>query len=131
MNIKLFAVAIFAAFALSACVQRPPTVYPGATVDVTGKKPQLLERRERVAGGECVAVLRYNPLDERSFTVEVDKAASENSNCLVEDAKDKLFVNGQPLQHAESITFGTGTTTCYGPPIPSPPRCVCTRRPCP
>jgi hypothetical protein len=48
-----------------------------------------------------------------------------------------LFVIGpqnkrEPLQeNSGSITFGTGTTTCYGPPIPSPPRCVCKALPCP
>jgi hypothetical protein len=38
----------------------------------------------------------------------------------------------QPVQAVnEWITFGEGTTTCYGPPIPSPPMCVCTAAPCP
>jgi hypothetical protein len=34
-------------------------------------------------------------------------------------------------ENSEYITFGGGTTTCYGPPSPSPPRCVCTATPCP
>ena len=45
-----------------------------------------------------------------------------------------LFVNGEPLRYNDSphgITFGNGTTTCYGPPIPSIPKCICTRAPCP
>jgi len=48
-----------------------------------------------------------------------------------------LFVVGpqnrrEPIREVnEYITFGSGTTTCYGPPIPSPPRCVCTALPCP
>jgi hypothetical protein len=48
-----------------------------------------------------------------------------------------LFVVGpsnrrEPLRvNSEYITFGDGTTTCYGPPIPNPPRCVCTAQPCP
>jgi hypothetical protein len=48
-----------------------------------------------------------------------------------------LFVTGpggareRLRENSEYIVFGEGTTTCYGPPIPSPPVCVCTRMPCP
>jgi hypothetical protein len=131
MKLRFLMLGICAVGALHACTPSPIVFPPGTIAAETGYKPQLLERRERVAGGQCVVVLRFDPSDQRKFLVEIDKQQSENSSCMVEDAPGKLFVNGEPLQHAESITFGTGTTTCYGPPIPSPPRCVCTRRPCP
>jgi hypothetical protein len=49
-----------------------------------------------------------------------------------EGSAPRLLVNGEPLvENTGSITFGTGTTICYGPPIPSPPVCICTKKPCP
>jgi hypothetical protein len=84
-----------------------------------------LTRTALVAGGKCVAQLTYKDGE----IVSVD---TETKGCFVGEAKSPLLVNGQPLQdNPSSITFGTGTTTCYGPPNPNPPRCVCTRQPCP
>ncbi len=101
-----------------------------------------LERRELVADGKCVALLKYDPVDDSKFKVDLDTGNSLNDkNCTAGNAADpanpadpatKLSVNGKPLTYnSGSITFGDGTTTCYGPPIPSPPRCVCTAKPCP
>jgi hypothetical protein len=84
-----------------------------------------LTRTALVAGGKCIAKLTYK-------NGELSEVDTDTQGCFVGEAKSPLMVNGQPLQNnAESITFGTGTTTCYGPPIPSPPRCVCTALPCP
>jgi len=88
-----------------------------------------ITRTELVAGKQCVAKLTYN---DRGQLVDVDT----DPPCYT--GAGQLFIvvepgnNREPLQNnPEGITFGTGTTTCYGPPYPSPPRCVCTRRPCP
>lgn len=53
------------------------------------------------------------------------------------DSNVALFIVGpqnrrEPVREInEYVTFGNGTTTCYGPPVPNPPRCVCTELPCP
>ena len=84
-----------------------------------------LTRTALVAGGKCIAKLTYK-------NGEITEVNTDTQGCFVGEAKSPLMVNGQPLQNnAESITFGTGTTTCYGPPYPSPPRCICTAQPCP
>jgi hypothetical protein len=84
------------------------------------------------AGGKCVVKLTHNDVGQ---VIDVNtegaclKAKVDDNNTL--GAKG-LEVNGQPLVgNTGSITFGTGTTICYGPPIPSPPVCICTKKPCP
>jgi hypothetical protein len=86
----------------------------------------------RVANGGCVVKLTHNDFGQ---VIDADTEAP----CLKAKVDDKnelgdksLEVNHKPLVgNTGSITFGTGTTTCYGPPIPSPPVCICTKKPCP
>ncbi len=78
------------------------------------------------AKGKCVAKAKCDSLGR---VVDVDtegpcvKGVANESN---------LSINGQPLTDNKcSITYGTATSTCYGPPIPNPPVCICTKSPCP
>ena len=80
---------------------------------------------ELVFGGKCRAKLTYDG-DGKLINVDTDPP------CFSGEAIRGLSVNGEPLvENTGSITFGTGTTRCYGPPIPSPPKCICTKTPCP
>lgn len=80
---------------------------------------------ELVFGGTCRAKLTY---DENGHLTSV----ATEPPCHTGEAVKGLSVNGEPLvNNTGSITFGTGTSVCYGPPIPSPPKCICTRKPCP
>ncbi len=88
-------------------------------------QPMSVTKTEVVAGGKCVARLIY---DGNGKLVDV----TTDPPCVTYSGP--VSVNGQPLQNnsgANGITFGNGTTTCYGPPVPSPARCICTRAPCP
>lgn len=85
---------------------------------------------ERVAGTQCV-VRVVRDAHGQIIRVETDPP------CSIGRANEKLFVVVGPRPAREpltenigGITFGTGTTKCYGPP-PDPPWCVCTREPCP
>ena len=114
---------LFAAFTSSSCSQTISVSSGGGAVSPF--QTIQLTRTALVAGGKCIAKLTY----KNGQLSEVD---TDTQGCFVGEATSPLLINGQPLQdNPDSITFGSGTTTCYGPPIPSPPRCVCTRTPCP
>jgi len=96
--------------------------------------------RSEMAGGKCKpghtpgGRCAYKPkCDASGGLIDVDT----DPPCFKGKAEgaSALRVNGEPLIEKESqidwITFGTGTSTCYGPPIPSPPICICTKAPCP
>ena len=83
-----------------------------------------------VAGGKCEITKHYDSKGNlASITVAPD------STCVVgQPAGGELILNGVPLKNNDGhngITFGNGTTTCYGPPTPKTPLCVCTALPCP
>ena len=123
MKSRIALFVLFAAFTSSSCSQTISVSSEGGAVSPFQTIP--LTRTALVAGGKCIAKLTY----KNGKLSEVD---TDTQGCFVGEAKSPLMVNGQPLQdNSDSITFGNGTTTCYGPPIPSPPRCVCTRMPCP
>jgi hypothetical protein len=93
--------------------------------DAQGQKyaPDVEQRTETVNGGQCKAILFFK--NSQLFEVKTQPP------CVAAKAND-LKVNGQPVLFLPgSITFGKGTTTCYGPPIPTPAYCVCTAQPCP
>jgi len=83
---------------------------------------------ETVAGGKCVARVE---VDDKGLITKVDTDAP----CYV--GRGALFVSGpsgrreQLQQNSGRMTFGDETTTCWGPPNPTPAWCVCTRVPCP
>jgi hypothetical protein len=88
--------------------------------------PAVEQRIEWVNGGQCKAILLYknNQLSEVKTQPPCQAVKVQNLK--------QFQVNGQPVLNLQgSITFGTGTTTCYGPPNPTPAYCVCTAAPCP
>src|SRR5438094_10613545 len=84
-----------------------------------------MQQTELVAGKKCVAkIIR----DGSGPIIDVDTdppCVKGSGNLFVvgsQSRREPLLENTGP----HGITFGNGTTTCYGPPIPNPPRCVCT-----
>lgn len=100
---------------------------PGIASDTF--QPLFQTQQVTVAGGKCVATLTF---DTSGNVVDV---TTSTPGCFVgSPSGGELTVGGQPLKNnsgPHGITFGTGTTTCYGPPRPSTPKCVCTATPCP
>jgi hypothetical protein len=83
---------------------------------------------KKVVRGKCDAELKKDSTGKviDAYTVPPCHTSKE------EPAPPTLRVNGEPLiENTGEITFGTGTSVCYGPPIPSPPVCICTKKPCP
>lgn len=106
---------------------------PGVAPTNPQFQPVYVTQKLLVAGGKCIADLIY---DQTGQLVDVQLAAENtNPDCRAGQPSDGVvLVNGEPLQNNVSplgITFGTNTTTCYGPPVPSIPRCICTKAPCP
>src|SRR4030095_1627827 len=114
-------------------------------------QPKFALQNSTVADGKCIAHLVFDKKGNVQ-DVTVDNAPGYTATeCLVGSpgvgSKDKnnvpfpsqfagpnIIIGGEPLQNnngPHGITFGTGTTTCYGPSIPSPAKCVCTKSPCP
>jgi hypothetical protein len=87
-------------------------------------------RTEPVAGTNCVVRV----VTDHGRIIDVDT----DPPCHKGRASAGIFVVVPPqnareplTENTDAITFGTGTTKCYGPPNPDPPMCVCTRAPCP
>lgn len=108
-------------------------------------QPKFALQDSTVANGKCIAHLIF---DKKGNVIDVtaDNApgyvpTGDEVPCTVgspvvtpTNPNGDIFVNGAPLKNntgPHGITFGTGTTTCYGPSIPSPAKCVCTKTPCP
>jgi hypothetical protein len=90
--------------------------------DVSGEdpfQPRTITETVLAAGGKCQVELIY---DARGNLADVKPITS---GCMVTIGNPT--VNGQPLRNNTGrygITFGSGTPTCWGPPVPSPARCV-------
>jgi len=98
----------------------------GAGVAGDPFQPVFQEQLAVVAGGKCNAHLIF---DSTGNLIDV----TTDPPC-VSARPEVVFVNGQALQNntsASGITFGENTTTCYGPPKPRTPACICTAEPCP
>jgi hypothetical protein len=102
---------------------------PGAAAVVDPFQPIYQSQIVTVAGGHCVAQLHF---DASGILFDV---TTDTPGCLEgQPTGGVLIVNGEELRNntgPHGITFGNGTTTCYGPPVPSVPKCICTRAPCP
>jgi hypothetical protein len=101
-----------------------------ATPGITGDQfqPTFSSQTALVAGGKCTAHLSF---DGNGNLVNV---TTEPPCVTKDDPNADVLVNGTPLRNNTSpfgITFGNGTSTCYGPPVPTKPLCVCTKSPCP
>jgi hypothetical protein len=111
-----------------ACLIATPGVRSGDVFQPVFKEQQVV-----VAGGKCTAILVF---DASGSVIDVTAAAPippYAGNCNVQTFPGGLFVDGQPLQNnsgPHGITTGTGTRTCYGPPRPSIPKCVCSDLAC-
>jgi len=90
------------------------------------------------ACARCIINITRDAFDN-ILDIAVDPS-SPNPNCQTSNDPGNLdnqgkrktpLVNGEPLSFNEVITYGTSTTTCYGPRNPTPAWCICTKTPCP
>jgi hypothetical protein len=99
-------------------------VGPGEKGDLF--QPQI--QTTLAAGGKCVVNFSYDA------TGQISNITTSSPGCFVGQGPVFLGDSGEELKNntnPHGITFGNNTTTCYGPPSPSPARCVCTATPCP
>ena len=83
-------------------------------------QPIFKEQTAVVAGGKCVAKLIF---DNNGQLADVQ---SLTPGCTV--STGDVFINGELLRNntnPHGISWGNGTCTTYGPPIPSPSRTIC------
>jgi len=101
-------------------------------------QPKFAQQDATVADGKCIAHLIF---DKKGLIIDVDTENAPGyvpgvgeTNCTAVSVTGDIIVNGNPLKNntgPHGITFGNGTSTCYGPSIPSPAKCICTKAPCP
>jgi hypothetical protein len=101
-------------------------------------QPKFTNQDATVADGKCIAHLVFdkkgNVIDVTATNAPGYVPSGDETNCTAVSVTDDIIVNGNPLKNntgPHGITFGNGTSTCYGPSIPSPAKCVCTKSPCP
>lgn len=102
-----------------------------ATPGVSGSVFQPVAQTQTVllAGSKCLVNLIY---DTSGKVANITPAAGSPQNCHIVLNAGTGIINGNPIQHSSSpVTFGTGTTTCFYPPLANPTKCVCTKLPCP
>lgn len=97
---------------------------------IAGDPFQPLSQTETavVAGGKCEITKIFDASGNLA-----DITLPSGSSCYV-GRPETITLNGEPLRNNTSrngITFGNNTTTCYGPPTPKTPLCICTAEPCP
>jgi len=83
-----------------------------------------------VAGGKCPVTKIF---DVNGNLVDIALNDDASTDCYI-GRPPEVRINDQILRNNTSkdgITFGDNTTTCYGPPMPKTPLCVCTKTPCP
>ena len=105
---------------------------PGVSADHWA--PRTTEENVVAAGGKCPIVKHF---DGNGNLVSITNAPG--STCVVGQPANGQLILGVgadafPLRNnsgRDGITIGNGTTTCYGPPTPKTPYCVCTALPCP
>jgi len=106
-----------------------------ATPGIAGDTFQPVFQSQTVvlAGGKCTGTLVFDA-GGNVINIINPTPVPPNTICNVGSPTGDLMVNDAPLKNnsgPHGITFGTGTTTCYGPPRPSVPLCVCTTVICP
>lgn len=110
-----------------AFVNNQPTGIAGPAALGDPFQPVFRTQDVMVAGGECVAHLFF---DASGKLIDV----TTDPPCFDGSAEGGLFIGEEEVRNntgPHGVSFGDNTTTCYGPPSPSPPRCVCTKAPCP
>jgi hypothetical protein len=101
-------------------------------------QPKFATQDATVADGKCIAHLIF---DKKGIIIDVTTSnapgyvpSGDETPCTAVSVTGDIIVNGNPLKNntgPHGITFGNGTSTCYGPSIPSPAKCICTKSPCP
>jgi hypothetical protein len=94
-------------------------------------QPVFQTQTTLVAGGKCVAKLTF---DANGNVTDVTAEPTDPPCQVGQPEGGVLRINGEPIRNnagPHGITFGNGTTTCYGPPVPRIPRGICTKSPCP
>jgi hypothetical protein len=95
-------------------------------------QPVYTTQNALVAGGKCSVTKFFQ--NNLLVNVVVDYTATNVANGCIRGTPEKVFVGTEELRNnigEHGISFGPGTSTCYGPPVPRKPICVCTRSPCP
>jgi hypothetical protein len=106
----------------------------------TDRRPRGSEEKFVVLDGRCIATLKYGADGSIEDVTAVSSDPDDTNSCGVAE-KDGLSIGGTKLlENSGSVTLevegqgiraGRGKMICYGPPIPSPPRCICMAKPCP
>jgi hypothetical protein len=147
MKARLILLAMCAAMLSISCLFLPSFL-------VSDRRTIRSEEKLFVLDGKCIVILKYNANGSIKDITAQSTDPTDTNSCGVTD-KENLRAYGQPvLDNAAGITFAlenvdpqtssartasasgstaavSGKMICYGPPIPSPSRCVCTMKPCP
>jgi hypothetical protein len=122
MNARLIPFVFFTAFLSSSCAHHHrhiPDRSGGAAPPVDRFQPVSLTETVLAAGGKCVVTKIF----EGGRLVDIK---TDTPDCVV--GSGDVLVGGYVLRNntgPDGITVGDNTFTCYGPPSPSPARCVC------
>ena len=146
MRYKLPLLLVCAAALCASCIFLPSFL-------VSGRRPIASEEKFTVLDGKCIVTMKYNPNGTLRELTAASADPNDTTSCGKAEKND-LTVGGMPvLDNVGGITLGveggqpraasstgaasaraaaaSGKMICYGPPIPSPPVCVCTSNPCP
>ena len=98
-------------------------------------QPKFTAQDAAVAGGKCVAHLVFDKHGNvNNVTTDPPCIVGSPGQPGSQFTGPEIITGGVPLRKntgPHGLTFGNGTTTCSGPGIPSPAKCVCTALPCP
>jgi hypothetical protein len=132
MEVKVVVLSLCMAFSCLACLT-PSFLF-------SDRRSVRSEEKFVVLDGRCIATLKYNANGSIEDIIAVSTDPKDVNSCGVTEKEDLTIGGVKLLDNSGSITVETegqgvrgspGKMICYGPPIPSPPRCVCTAKPCP
>ena len=109
-----------------------PCLIAAPGIAATSFQPLYTTQNALVSGGKCSVTKFFQ--NNFLVDVQVDNTATNAANGCTRGTPNKVFVGTEELRNnigEHGITFGSGTSTCYGPPVPSKPICICTKAPCP
>jgi hypothetical protein len=120
---------------------------------ISNRRTVPSEEKLFVLDGKCIVTLKYNANGTIREVTAVSADPNDTNSCgttdkdlqpygIVDNAGGITFSFENPQASAGraavasaassgSVAPAGGRMICYGPPIPSPPRCVCTMNPCP
>jgi len=116
---------------------------------ISNRRNIRAEEKLLVLDGKCVAVLKYSANgDIKEVAAEKADPNDQSVSCEVVNKENLFSAYGMPVvdnsggltlenPHVSaagaagaSAATASGKMICYGPPIPTPPRCICTMSPC-